>query len=259
MINCESIEKSILNALKRRKVPKKTLAAVLVGNDSASLSFLRQKRAVAEMLGVKFELIRFSASISQKALEDGIRKISRRNSVGGVIVQLPLPKKFDRVPILNAIGISKDIDVLNGENSKVLAPAAGALDRILRKVKFKVEGKRVVVIGSGILIGEPAVKWLMKRAKKLTVFNKGGIDRKTLKQADLIVSGTGVPSLVKGRDIKKNAVVVDFGYGKRKGVLIGDVDFKSAKKKTDKITPVPGGTGPIVVAMLLKNFFDLNS
>lgn len=258
MINCSEIEKSIIASLKRRKAPTKKLAAILVGSDSASLSFLKQKKTVAEQLGVKFELIKLPASLSQEALEESVRKISRRSNVGGVIVQLPLPKKFDRVPVLNAIGISKDVDVLNGENSKVLAPAAGALERILRKVNFKPEEKRVVVVGSGILIGEPSVKWLMKRARKLTVFNKGGIDRKTLSQADLIVSGTGVPGLIRGRDVKKGAVVVDFGYGKKSGVLMGDVDFKSASKKTDKITPVPGGTGPIVVAMLLKNFFDLN-
>ncbi|MDP3880861.1 MAG: bifunctional 5,10-methylenetetrahydrofolate dehydrogenase/5,10-methenyltetrahydrofolate cyclohydrolase [bacterium] len=258
MIDCEAIEKSIISSLKKRKAPQKTLAAVLVGSDSASLSFLKQKKAVAEELGVRFELIKLSAALSQGALEDKVRKISRRNNVGGVIVQLPLPKKFDRVPVLNAIGISKDIDVLNGENSKVLAPAAGALERILKKIKFKAEGKKLVVVGSGILIGEPAVKWLMKRAKKLTVFNKGGIDRKTLKQADLIVSGTGVAGLIGGKDIKRGAVVVDFGYGKKNGVLMGDIDFKSASKKTDKITPVPGGTGPIVVAILLQNFFTLN-
>ncbi|MEZ4156780.1 MAG: hypothetical protein R3B52_02305 [Candidatus Paceibacterota bacterium] len=150
------------------------------------------------------------------------------------------------------------MDVLNGETSRILAPAAGALAAILENIEFNPEGKNAVVIGSGLLIGEPCIKWLMHKTKKLTVFNKGGIDKKTLKKADLIVTGTGVVDLVKGSDIAKGAVVVDFGYGRKDGKLGGDAHAASVLKKTGFLTPVPGGTGPIVVAMLMKNFLELN-
>ncbi|MDP2629724.1 MAG: bifunctional 5,10-methylenetetrahydrofolate dehydrogenase/5,10-methenyltetrahydrofolate cyclohydrolase [Candidatus Harrisonbacteria bacterium] len=259
MIDGKVIAGKISAELKQQKIPSKKLVAVLVGSDPASLSFIKQKARVAEELGVKFEIKKFSSTLSQSALEKSIKRIAQDKKVGGFIIQLPLPKKYNRTVLLNAIGIEKDIDLLNGENSRILAPAAGALERILKSVRFSPKGKRVVVIGSGLLVGQPVVRWLMDRCAQLTVMNKGGLDKAELRRADLIVTGAGHMNLIRGGDIKKNAVLIDFGYAKAKGQLHGDIDFKSVSKKTSFITPTPGGTGPVVVAMLLWNFFHLNT
>lgn len=258
IIDGNKIAEGIFALLRQQEVPKKELAAILVGDDAASLSFLKQKERTAQSLGVQFKLYALPATLSQKELEDEVRNIVNTESVGGVIVQLPLPKHYDRVPVLNAIGIEKDVDVLNGENASILAPAAGALELILKEVDFCLQDKEVVVVGSGLLIGRPIATWLMPKVKKLIVVNRGGLTPEVTKDADLIISGVGLPGLITEEYVKKDAVVIDYGYAKENGVLVGDVVFTEVSKKTSAITPVPGGTGPIVVAMLFKNFFDLH-
>lgn len=259
LIDGNKIAEDILKALRKQLLPEKEFAAIMVGDDAASLSFLRQKQRTAESLGVKFKLYQFPDTILQSELIKKIAGISADEKVGAMIVQLPLPKKFDRVSVLNAIGISKDVDVLNGETSKVLAPAAGALVQILQSIKFDPSGKQVVVVGSGILIGRPIVNWLMtQHVKQLVVLNRGAYDAQTVRTADLLVTGTGVPRLIRGEHLKHAAVVIDYGYGRdEEDQLSGDVDMKSAQKVAGYITPTPGGTGPIVVAQLFANFYRL--
>jgi methylenetetrahydrofolate dehydrogenase (NADP+)/methenyltetrahydrofolate cyclohydrolase len=258
LINGNEIAEKILRELRKRSVPEKELAAILVGDDSASLSFLRKKAETAQLLNVKFKLYRFADSLSQFDLEKKVREIYDRSDVGGVIVQLPLPAKYDRIGVLNCIGIDKDIDVLNGETSKVLAPAAASLERILAEIKFDPADKNVVVVGSGLLIGRPIANWLMSKAKQVVVINRGGYDSALIRCADLVISGTGVPRLIKGQDVKHGAVIVDYGYGRDEAdELAGDVDLKSVSKVAGWVTPTPGGTGPVVVAMLFSNFYKL--
>ena len=259
IIDGNDIAEHILSELRRRPTPRKELSAILIGGNPASVSFLRQKEKTARSLGVRFRLYRFPASLPQKKLEAAVRAISKNRAVGGVIVQLPIPKKFNRVPILNAIGIEKDIDVLNGETTSVLAPASGALRRIFEEIGFNPRGKRAVVLGPGLLVGRPIASWLMDKVVKLTILGKTKLDVKTLREADLVVSGTGVPRLISGAHLKRGAVAIDYGYGRIKGVVSGDFDFESVKRAARHITPTPGGTGPIVVAELFRNFYDLNS
>ncbi|PIR88765.1 MAG: hypothetical protein COU09_00520 [Candidatus Harrisonbacteria bacterium CG10_big_fil_rev_8_21_14_0_10_44_23] len=258
MIDGRKIATKVLNKLKKQRAPKRSLVAILVGNDPVSLSFLKQKAKTAKEVGIKFRLTKLPASLSQRQLEKRVERVSKNPLVGGVIVQLPLPKKFDQTPILNAIGIKKDIDGLNVANTKTPAPSVGALEVVLKEVGFDLENKKVVVIGSGLLVGQPIVKFLMSKVKKMTIMNKGGLDRAALQNADLIVSGAGKANLITARDIKKDAIVVDYGYSRDRGKLAGDANVKSLLTKTSYITPTPGGTGPLVVAMLLKNFFEIN-
>lgn len=257
-INGNEIAEKVLRELRKQTVPEKELAAILVGDDSASLSFLRKKAETAQLLNVKFKLYRFPDTLEQYDLQKKVREIYLREDVGGVIIQLPLPARYDRVSVLNQIGIDKDIDVLNGETSKVLAPAAASLERILSEIKFNPTGKNVVVVGSGLLIGRPIASWLMSRAKQVTVINRGGYESALIRNADLVVSGTGVPRLIKGQDVKHGSVIVDYGYGRDEAdELSGDVDLKSVSKVAGFVTPTPGGTGPVVVAMLFSNFYKL--
>ncbi len=258
LIDGKQIANNIISELKQWPVPVKRLVGVLVGDDKASLSFLKQKEKTAEQLGVKFELKKFSDRLSQNELEGEIRNISTDDEVGGIIVQLPLPRKYERTPILNVIGIEKDVDVLNGESISVLAPAAGAVKRILSEIDFDLAGKRVVVVGPGLLIGRPVATWLMDKVIKLTVLGKAKLDIVALQEADLVVSGTGQAKLIRGQHIKSGAVVIDFGYGSIAGELTGDVDMKTVLEVAEYVTPTPGGTGPIVVAQLFENFFKMN-
>jgi methylenetetrahydrofolate dehydrogenase (NADP+)/methenyltetrahydrofolate cyclohydrolase len=257
MIDGNSIAEKIIGQLKARKTPTKSLAAILVGDDKASLSFLKQKEKVAKELGVRFILHILPETLSQGELERQVRAISADSAVGAVIVQLPLPKKFDRVPVLNAIGIEKDVDVLNGETTKIFPPAVGAMKHILEEVGFDLAGKRAVVVGPGMLIGRPIAGWLMPQVIKLTVLGKAKLDEEAIREADLVVSGTGVAHLINDSHIKPNAVVIDFGYGQLEGKTTGDVDAKAVAMKTKFVTPTPGGTGPIVVAQLFENFFRI--
>lgn len=257
MIDGNAIAEKIIGQLKAKKTPTKSLAAILVGEDKASLSFLKQKEKVAKELGVRFVLHILPETLSQGELERQVRGISADPSVGAVIVQLPLPKKYDRVPVLNAIGIEKDVDVLNGETTKVFPPAVGAMQHILEEIGFSLEGKRAVVVGPGMLIGRPIAGWLMPQVIKLTVLGKAKLDEEVIREADLVVTGTGVPHLLNDSHIKPNAVVIDFGYGQLDGKTTGDVDAKAVAMKTKLVTPTPGGTGPIVVAQLFENFFRI--
>ncbi len=257
MIDGSAIAAKIIAELKTKKVPKKALAAILVGEDKASLSFLKQKEKVAKELGVTFTLHILPDSLSQHQLEQNVRAISNDKTVGAVIVQLPLPKKYDRVPVLNAIGIEKDVDVLNGETTRVLPPAVGALKHILDELQFDITGKKATVVGPGMLIGRPIAAWLMPQVVKLTVLGKAKLDVEAIKEADLVITGAGAPHLINDTHVKPNAVVIDFGYGEHEGKTTGDVDVKSVAMKTSHVTPTPGGTGPIVVAQLFENFFRI--
>jgi len=257
IINGNELAEKIFISLEAQKTPKLELAAVLVGEDKASLSFLKKKSAAADRLGVKFKIYKLFDKLSQKELEKKVRQIGGEKTVGGVIVQLPLPVKYDRAPVLNAIPADKDVDALSGEKVSVLPPAVGALEFILKEIKFSLKNKKAAVIGPGFLIGRPVSVWLMDKVKKLTVINKGGFDAQSLKEADLIVTGVGAPNLIKGKHLKRGAVVIDYGYGKKGGKLTGDIDVQSVSKVARRFTQTPGGTGPLVVAQLFANFYKL--
>lgn len=256
IIDGRKIAQKIIERLKRKLAPKNILAAVLVGNNSASESFLKQKAAVAELLGVSFKILRFFKAVSENELKAAIRDLSKDRKVGGIILQLPLPEKFDRDQIISQICEEKDVDALRG-GTTVLAPAVGALEVVLRSINFDCRGKSAVVIGRGLLVGKPIADWLNGKIKKLTVFNSSFFDLKILKEADLVISGVGKAGLIKGKDLKRGAVLVDFGYGFKNGKISGDFDFKSCRGKAAFITPTPGGTGPILVAKLFENFYRL--
>jgi len=257
IIDGKIIAQKILEELESKKRPDKKMVAILVGDNAASLSFLKKKALVARSLGVKFELLRLSAKISQKALEARIKILAKDKNVGGIIVQLPLPKKFKRDKVVSAIPEEKDVDVLVGTNLKILSPAVGTLIRIFEEIDFNPRRKKAVVVGSGFVTGKPIINWFLTQVSKLTVIKRGGMDREVLREADCIVTGVGKPNFITADCIKKGAVVVDFGYAKKGKKLFGDVDFKNIFKKA-KVTPTPGGTGPIVVAQLFVNFYDIN-
>lgn len=254
IIDGKQIAENMLSELKKLPTPTKKFVGVLSGEDTASLSFLRQKEKVARELGIHFELRQFAESLSQEELENSVREISDDESVGGIIVQLPLPAKYDRDGVLSAIDMGKDVDALRDGNT-LLTPAVLSLKYILENIGFEIVGKEAVVVGHGFLIGRPIAQWLTNNGASVVVVEKDFFDIDALKSADLVISGTGQSNLINGEHLKQGVVVVDYGYGVVDGKVCGDVEIESVSKIASHVTPTPGGTGPIVVAGLFVNFY----
>ncbi len=266
-IPCKEIVQKIIDGLKSRPTPKKILAGVLTGKNPASISFLKQKERAAKILGVDFRLYEFPENISQDELRQEINELVNLGPVGGIIIQLPLPKHLNSQNILNIVPPEKDVDVLSeralgafytGRNP-VLPPAVGVIEEILKTLKLELKAQKIAVLGLGNLIGKPAAIWLIGKCKNLCLLHKGS-DFSPLKNADIIISGTGKANLIAAGDLKENAVVIDFGYDHANGKISGDFNPSSSLSSSSLFyTPTPGGTGPILVAKILENFYNLNN
>jgi len=265
-IDGKIVAEEIFERLKNKKNQKKFLAGILVGENLASQKFLEQKKKTAMELGVDFRIYKFAEDISSDELRKEVHKISNHKTCGGVIVQLPLPGHINEQYILNVVPPNKDVDVLGAralgdfytKRSIVLPPSVETVKEIIKKFPINLDESVVVVVGAGRLIGRPIASWFIGSAKELFVLDKGG-DMGLLKRADLVVSGAGASSIIEGEALKKGAGIIDFGYGKTKeGKLGGDLNTASALEHLSFWTPTPGGTGPILVAKILENFFELN-
>jgi methylenetetrahydrofolate dehydrogenase (NADP+)/methenyltetrahydrofolate cyclohydrolase len=266
-IDGSDISRRIIGGLKELPVPAKFLAVFLVGEDSVSLSFIRQKKELAEELGIDFRLYQFPSEIKNDEVRERIRKIVSSKTCGGAVIQLPLPEQLNPYYVLNAILREKDIDVLAersvgafyANRSPILPPAVGTVEEILRETGTEIEDARVAVVGPGMLVGKPVSLWLMGRAGEIIVIDKGG-DLEKVGEADLVILGVGRPGLVDASLLKEGVGVIDFGYRIEGGKIKGDFDAeKSSPEKLKFYTPTPNGTGPILVAKLLENFYRLNN
>lgn len=257
IIDGRKIAGEIIEDLKRLPKPNKKLAAVLVGSNRASESFLKQKEKTAKELGVEFQLYRFDEEISEDDLKNSIRDIQNDRTVGGLIIQLPLPKKFNRESVLSVLQPEKDIDALSLE-AKVLPLPVMVVKDILAKINYYLGDKIVAVVGRGLLVGQPIAKWLVGKCQEVMVLHSQS-DLNELKKADLVISGVGRPGLIKPEMLKPGAGVIDFGFSMVDGKIQGDLDVSSFKlQDLNFYTPTPGGTGPILVAELFKNFYILS-
>ncbi|MEK7198062.1 MAG: bifunctional 5,10-methylenetetrahydrofolate dehydrogenase/5,10-methenyltetrahydrofolate cyclohydrolase [Patescibacteria group bacterium] len=275
IVNGRKLANGILAKLKKQiaKLPRRlTVGAVLVGKNAASESFLKQKAKIAEILGVDFKIFRYNLEIKTEELKKEILKldrnsiknnstINRRSSVNGIIVQLPLPKHIKTNIILNAINPEKDIDALSN-SPLVLAPTVEVVKFIFNK--YRINYKNILIVGRGRLVGQPIFKWLTVQEQRLKskikiidINQKNQLPKLALK-ADIIISGVGKVGLINGNMIKKGAVLIDFGFSLKNRKVCGDFDFESCFKKAKLTTPVPGGMGPIMVAMLFKNLLTLS-
>lgn len=253
------------------KVPH--LAAVLVGNDGASLTYVGSKVKSCEKVGFESTLIKLPATISELELLKKIEELNQDDNIDGFIVQLPLPKQIDEQKVLMAVDPSKDVDGFHPENFGKMAldmstfiPATpfGILE-LLERYDVQTAGKHTVVIGRSHIVGRP-MSILMGRkgfpgnsTVTLTHSHTKNISQITT-QADIIITALGVPNYLKAEMVKDDVVVIDVGITRvadettEKGYkIVGDVDFENVSKKASFITPVPGGVGPMTIAMLLKN------
>lgn len=242
------------------------LAVVLVGNDKASLSFIKKKKELAKQVGIDFELLHLPEEISEKEVISAIESLQDRNDVTGLIVQLPLPKHISKRNILEVVAPHKDVDCLTSCNLGkltagipwIIPPTAGAIIEIIEREGIQVAGKHVVVIGRGELVGKPVSILLSQESATLSVCNRQTKDISLFtKQADIIISGAGVPRLVTDDMVSEGVIIIDAGTSFEGKKLYGDVDYDAVRHKAEKITPVPGGVGPITVAKLLENCVTL--
>jgi methylenetetrahydrofolate dehydrogenase (NADP+)/methenyltetrahydrofolate cyclohydrolase len=256
---------------KGEKVPH--LAAVIVGNDGASLTYVNSKVKACERVGFKSTMIRMSSTTSEIELLEKIQELNNDDDIDGFIIQLPLPKQIDTQKVLMTVNPDKDVDGFHPTNFGKMAldmstfiPATpfGILE-LLERYGVETDGKHTVIIGRSHIVGRP-MSILMGRkgfpgnsTVTLTHSHTKNITQIT-SQADIIISALGVPGFLKAEMVKDDAVIIDVGITRvpdettEKGYYItGDVDFENVSKKASYITPVPGGVGPMTIAMLLKN------
>jgi methylenetetrahydrofolate dehydrogenase (NADP+)/methenyltetrahydrofolate cyclohydrolase len=260
IIDGKKIAGRIIADLKKLPLPSKKLTAVFVGDSPASESFLRQKRKISEELGVKFDLRQLPVSVSEGELIVEIGKIGRDAAVGGIIVQLPLPEKFNREAVIAAMDPAKDIDALSPA-PQVLPLAVEVVRDILHTSYFILHTSVVGVVGRGLLIGRPIAEWLSGKCREVIIFHTG-TDLERLKDCDLVITGVGKAGLLKPEMLKVGAGVIDFGFAMEDGKIMGDLDASRLTPHVSRLafyTPTPGGTGPILVAEIFKNFYRLNS
>ncbi|MFH1257717.1 MAG: bifunctional methylenetetrahydrofolate dehydrogenase/methenyltetrahydrofolate cyclohydrolase FolD [Candidatus Micrarchaeota archaeon] len=263
-----------LGELAKRKVFP-SLAVVLVGNDPGSQIYVNSKEKKAKELGIASEKIILPENTSEKELLALIGKLNKSKKVNGILVQFPLPKQISERTVRDAISPEKDVDGLNSTNigkllngDEMLAPCTPkGIIRMLEEEKIGIEGKNAVVVGRSLLVGKPIANMLLNRNATVTICHSKTRDLgEVTGKADILVVAVGKPNLIKGNMVKEGAIVIDVGMNRLTGEtvkedvsqkegskLVGDVDFQEVALKVRAITPVPGGVGPMTIAMLMRN------
>ncbi len=239
------------------------LAVILVGDDPASQVYVRHKVKGCAEVGIESEAIRMPAETSLEALLAEVERLNDDDSVDGVLVQLPLPPHLNKDVVISALAPRKDVDGFHPTNlgllvarTPLLQPCTPAgIMLMLRAVGVDLVGCHAVVVGRSITVGRPVAQLLVQSHATVTVCHRHTRDlAEHVARADLVIVATGVPNLIKGGWIRPGAVVIDVGISRKPdGKLNGDVDFEPARARASAITPVPGGVGPMTIAMLLWN------
>lgn len=239
-----------------------SLAVVLVGDDPASQVYVRNKKKACELCGITSLEYLLGGDASESELLKLINRLNSDPEVDGILVQMPLPRQIDASNVTKAIDPSKDVDAFHPENVGKLflgAPEflpctpAGVM-RLLKEYGIEVCGKNCLVVGRSNIVGKPMAALLLAENGTVTVAHSKTKDLKSLAQnADIIVAACGRPGMIAGDMVKPGAVLIDVGITRVDGALKGDVDFDSCAEKAGFITPVPGGVGPMTIAMLMKN------
>ena len=241
------------------------LTVILVGEDPPSKIYVKNKEKFAKEIGMNSEVIRYPSDLKEDVLLNKIKELNKDEKVSGILVQLPLPKQIDKRKIIEAIDYEKDVDgfhpinvgnLSSGYDSSIPCTPLGC-SLLLKKVEKNLSGKHAVVIGRSNLNGKPMTQLLLKENCTVTITHSKTKDLKAeCLKADIIIAAVGIPELVKGDWIKKDAIVIDVGINKTDKGIVGDVAFDEVSKVAKAITPVPGGVGPMTIACLLKNTID---
>lgn len=240
------------------------LAAILCGDDPASQVYVRNKEKACAKAGFRSTLHRLPADVTQPQLLQLIESLNRDPDVHGILVQLPLPRHLDTVAILDAVTPLKDVDAFHPENvglmlqgrPRFLPCTPAGVMRLLTVTGIPTAGRHAVVIGRSDIVGKPMAALLLQKGADatVTICHSRTADIAALcRQADIVVAAVGIPRFVRGDWLKPGAVVIDVGINRVDDQLVGDVDFDAAVEHAAAITPVPGGVGPMTIAMLLEN------
>ncbi len=242
------------------------LAVVQVGDNPASQVYVRNKHKAAAEIGMKCRICYVPETASEDELRDLILELNDNDEVNGIIVQLPLPKQFDALKVLSWIKHSKDVDGFSPINAgllqmnspeAVVAATPQGIVALLKHYVADLRGKHAVIIGRSNIVGRPLADLLLNQDCTVTVTHSKTLNLPSIcKQADILVAACGCAEMVKADWVKKGAVVIDVGINRIDGHLCGDVAFDEVKEVAAYITPVPGGIGPMTVAMLLKNTWN---
>ena len=248
------------------KVGRKAgLAVIIVGENPASQIYVRNKIRACERVGFHSETIRLDENITEENLLLEIEKLNNDNNIDGILVQLPIPKHINELKVINAISAEKDVDgfhttnigkMMIGDETGFLPCTPAGVIQMFEEYNIDLEGKDVLVIGQSNIVGKPMTLLLINKRATVQVCNSKTKNLpEKLQKADVVVAAAGSPKLVKGSDVKEGVVVIDIGINRVNGKICGDVDFEEVSQKASYITPVPGGVGPMTIAMLIKNTF----
>ena len=257
----EELKKKVTE-LKSRYNAVPGLTVILVGEDSPSKIYVKNKEKFAKEVGMNSEVIRYPENVEEKVVLNKIKELNNNNKVSGILVQLPLPNQIDKRKVIETILPGKDVDgfhpmnvgnLSSGYDSSIPCTPLGCY-LLLKKVEQNLSGKHAVMIGRSNLNGKPMTQLLLKENCTVTITHSKTKDLKAeCSRADIIIAAVGRPELVKGDWVKKDAIVIDVGINKTDSGLVGDVDFDEVSKVAKAITPVPGGVGPMTIACLLNN------
>jgi methylenetetrahydrofolate dehydrogenase (NADP+) / methenyltetrahydrofolate cyclohydrolase len=256
-----ALEQEVAAAISRLSF-RPGLVAVRVGNDPASEVYVRNKAKKARELGLEGTELIHPESMSEAELLAEVERLNREDNVDGILVQLPLPKQIDSMKVIDAIHPAKDVDGFHpinvgmlhlGRPSLVPCTPAGVI-RLIESTGEAIEGKHAVVIGRSDIVGKPVAALLLQRHATVTICHSRTRDLVAIaREADILVAAIGKARFVTADMIKPGAIVIDVGINRVDGKLAGDVDFNAAREVAGWITPVPGGVGPMTIAMLMKN------
>ena len=269
IIDGKSLAKKIRMELKEEvdKLKKKNiypkLAVIMVGDDKASKVYVKNKSKACEEIGIEYEEFLLDSSITMDELLNLIEDLNERKDIHGILLQSPIPKHLNINKAFNKIDNKKDVDGFNpinvgklviGEDSFISCTPYGVI-KMLEEYGIEIEGKNAVVIGRSNIVGKPLAQCLLAKNATVTICHSRTKNiHQITNNADIIVAALGKPKYIKESMVKDGAVVIDIGINRTDdGKLVGDVDFESVSKKASYITPVPGGVGPMTIAMLMNN------
>ena len=265
IINGKKIRDEIIEELKKEikhYMIKPCLAVIQIGDDPASNTYIKAKEKACDEIGIYFKHIKFDETAKEVEVINKILELNNDEYVHGILLQLPLPEGFNADKLINYIARNKDVDGLtdinlgklyNNKPCLISCTPLGIM-KLLENEKIDIEGKKVTIVGRSSLVGKPLLGLMLNNNATVTICHSKTTNLSThTKNADILIVAVGKKHFIKENMVKNDAIIIDVGINKEDGKLYGDVDFDAVKEKVSKITPVPGGVGPMTVAMLMKN------
>ena len=266
-IVAEKIKEEIRSQVQGLKSPP-VLASILIGDDPGAITYVSSQIKTAESLGVVYKLFKLEHDITEEALIDFIIKLNTDKDVNGIIIQMPISQHIDYKKVSEFISPFKDVEGMHPANmgkvlfgrARIVACTANAIMELLNSTGVDLYGKEVVIVGHSEIVGKPLMLLLLEKFATVTVCHIGtskvGKLEEHVRRAEILIVAVGQAGLIKGEWIKEGAIVIDVGINRVGDKVVGDVEFEKAQKRAAFITPVPGGVGPLTVALLMRNLVE---